>query len=156
MVSCRSVWIDLHPGGIDMHDGVRQVRDVMEKFVVGGLCDLVRSRDRQCAIHAEPDLREETVPHPSGTDLGHRQHPRDGRDGLGDTSDDGRIDGIEQTLTDAASSLVADDLDGGCDHQTHHGVGPLGPERHGDGTDEHSQRSDAVSACVDAVGLQRR
>jgi hypothetical protein len=44
---------------------------------VGDFCDLVRSRDRQCAIHAEPDLREEAVPHPSGTDLGHGQNARD-------------------------------------------------------------------------------
>jgi hypothetical protein len=40
------VWIGTHPGGIDMDDGVRQVRDVVEKLVVCDFGDLVCLRDR--------------------------------------------------------------------------------------------------------------
>ena len=39
------MWIDSNAGRIDMDDGVREVRDVMEKLVMGDLGDLVRSRD---------------------------------------------------------------------------------------------------------------
>jgi hypothetical protein len=45
MVRRCGVWIGSNPGGIDMDDGVRQVRDVMEKLVVGDLGNLVRFRD---------------------------------------------------------------------------------------------------------------
>jgi hypothetical protein len=40
------VWIDSHPGGIDMDDGVRQVWDVVEKLMVGGFGNFVRLCDR--------------------------------------------------------------------------------------------------------------
>jgi hypothetical protein len=44
MVSGCGVWIDPYPGGIDVDDGVRQVRDVMEQLVVSDLGNLVRFR----------------------------------------------------------------------------------------------------------------
>ena len=46
MVGRCAVWIGPDSGGIDMDDGVRQVRDVVEKLMVGDLGDLVRPRDR--------------------------------------------------------------------------------------------------------------
>ena len=40
------MWIGPDPGGIDMDDGVRQVRDVVEELMVGDFGDLVRPCDR--------------------------------------------------------------------------------------------------------------
>ena len=71
MVSGFGVWIDSNPGGIDMDDCVPQVGDVMEKLVVGDLCNVVRFRDGYGPINGEPNLCQQTVSHEVGTDLGH-------------------------------------------------------------------------------------
>ena len=59
-------------------------------------------------------------------------------------------------MTDTPSSLIPDDQDGSGDHQPNHGVRPLRPKCHSDGTDEHQQRRDAIRPCVDTVGFQCR
>lgn len=50
----------------------------MEKLVVGDLGDLVFSGDRLCPIDAHPNLGEQTVAHPTCSDLGHGNFPIDG------------------------------------------------------------------------------
>ena len=57
-----------------MDDGIREVRDVMKKLVMGDLGDVVSTRDWLCPIDAEPYLGEQSVSHPSGPDLGHRDN----------------------------------------------------------------------------------
>ena len=94
--------------------------------------------------------------HPACSDLGHGHDTIDCGHGRRDACDDGRIDGIEQTLTDALRCLVTDDQDGGSNHEADHGVCPLCTESYGDGPDEHQQRGDAVRAGMDAVRLQCR
>jgi hypothetical protein len=71
VVSRRGMWVHCNPGRIDMDDGVRKVRDVVEKLVVGDLGNLMRLRDWQCPVNTEPNLGQETVSHPTGSDLGH-------------------------------------------------------------------------------------
>ncbi len=121
--------------------------------MVGDLGNGVRFRHGQRPIHTEADLGQETVSHPPCTDLGHSNDAVDCRHGFSDPGDDRRIDGVEETLADAPSRLIADDQDGSGDDKANHGVRPLRAERHRDGTDEHQQRGDAVSACVNSVRL---
>ena len=54
----------------------------MEKLVVGDLGDVVSTGDGLCSIDAEPYLGEQSVSHPSGTDLGHRDDTGNCRYGL--------------------------------------------------------------------------
>jgi len=83
---------------VDVDDDVGQIRDVVEELVMGDLGDLVRSGDGQCAIDAESNLGEQAVSHPARSDLGHR---------LFDAGDDGRVNGIEQSLATLERSRQA-------------------------------------------------
>ena len=60
---------------------------------------------------------------------------------------------LGQETVSHPSCSDADDQDGGGDDKADDSVRPLRAERHSDGTDQHRQRGDAVSACVNAVGL---
>ncbi len=85
---------------------------MVEKLVVGDLGDGVRLRHGQRPIHTEADLCEQAVSHPPCSDLGHSHDPVDCRHGFSDPSDDGRINGVEETLADTLGRLIADDQDG--------------------------------------------
>ncbi len=104
---------------------------------MGHFCDVVRTGDGQGPVDTEPYLGHETMSHATSPDFGHRRHTIDRRNRLGDASDDGRIDGIEETLADVASGVKTDDQDGGSDHEAHDGVRPLSSEAHGNGADKH-------------------
>ena len=126
----------------------------MKKLVVHVLSDAVSLGHLERPVYAQPHLGQQPMTDPPGPDLGDGDHashcPHDCRDLL----DDGRVDRIEQALPDTPYRLIADNHDGPGDDEAHHGVYPLCTQCDGNGTDEHQEGGDPVSAGMDAVGLQ--
>ena len=82
MVGRCGVWIESGGSRINMDYGVREVRDVMKKLVVSDFGNGVSARHGLCSIDAEPYLGEQSVSHPSSTDLSHRDDTWNRRNGL--------------------------------------------------------------------------
>ncbi len=138
------MWVESSADGVHVDDSVGQVRDVVEKLVLGRLGYGMRIRHRQRPVHTEADLGPQAVSHPPCSDLSHSHNSVDCRHRFSDPSDDGRINRIEETLADTPSRLIADDEDGGGDNKADRCIRPLGAERHKNGADEYQQRSHAV------------
>ena len=92
---------------------------------------------------------------PTCPNVCNRRHAIDPPDDRRDALDDCRINCVEEPLPDTANGLVADDDDGGGDHQSDNRIGPLSAEGHAHSTDQHQQRGRSIGAGVDAVRSQR-
>jgi hypothetical protein len=146
--------IAARPFGIDMDDGVGQVPDLVKQPVMGRIRDAMSFGEAQCAVDTQADLSRETVSHPAGSHLAHRDDTGGPGNHPSDVVDERRVHCIEESSADATNCLPAHRGDGGSDDETDHGVGPIGAERDTERANDYEKRSDAVRAGVELVGLQ--
>ncbi len=140
---------------IDMDDGVREIRNSMQQLMFSNLGNLMTTHHRQIGVDAQSDLRQQPVSRPACSYFAHFINATDGGYRLGDSLDNHWIDGIEEALTNTTSGLITDDQDCARDQKTDDWVGPMRPQCDADGSDEHEERCDTVSAGMEAICFQR-
>jgi hypothetical protein len=96
------------------------------------------------------------VPDPSQPYRAHLLYATDLAQYMFGTVDQLGVDGIHETVKHLAGGASQDDEDGGRDHQSDDRIGSLESGRDAGGTEDHSQRGEAIGAGVKPVGHQRR
>jgi hypothetical protein len=139
VVSGQGMGVGSRDVGIDVDDGIGEIRHMVEQFVVSQLGNLVGFGHRQIPADGQAHLGQQAMTGPASSDLAHSENAIDPTDRLGDLGDDLRINGIEQALTHTSYRLEEDDQNGGRDQESHDRVGPRESQRDGDGSDEHEQ-----------------
>ena len=79
------------------------------------------------------------MPGPASPNLCNCLHAIHCPDDRRDATDDDRINGVEEPVPDTASGPVADDYDGGGDHQSDNRIGPLSAEGNAYRTDQYQE-----------------
>ena len=110
---------------------------MVKKLVVDFLRDGVCLRDLQRPVYTELDLGQKPMTDPPRPDLRDGNDSRHGSDDRRELLDGGRVDRIEQSLTDTPHRLVADNHDRSGDDQADHRVRPLRTQGDGNGSHEH-------------------
>ena len=124
----------------------------MKKVVVRPLGNLMRGNDAEVTVNGDPRIGVEPMPDPANPHL----------TDLGDTFDvtkyvfggchEGRVNRVQQPLTDRSCRLNEHPKDRHADEQAHDGVGPLRAEGDADRPDQDRQGGQPIGTGMEAIG----